>query len=172
MTEIRALRPDDDRSGFRSGDPEIDRFFLRFAGQNQFRHHLGVTYVAVEGAAIRGFVTISAAQVESAGLPAQHRRNLPGYPLPALRISRLGVAETSKGRGIGAALLRFTFGLAQETADRIGCVGLVVDAKPAAIAFYERLGFCPCGLVSGGLGDRPMPTPMFLGLGSIPRPLG
>jgi hypothetical protein len=46
--EIRALREGDDRSGFRSGDPDLDRFFLRFAGQNQFRHHVGVTHVAVE----------------------------------------------------------------------------------------------------------------------------
>ena len=44
--EIRALRPTDDRSSFQSGDEALDRFFHQYAGQNQFRHHLGITYVA------------------------------------------------------------------------------------------------------------------------------
>jgi hypothetical protein len=44
---IRRLEPGDDRSGLDSGQIELDRFFQRFAGQNQFRHHLGVTYVAM-----------------------------------------------------------------------------------------------------------------------------
>jgi predicted N-acetyltransferase YhbS len=169
MIEIRALQPGDDRSRFRSGDPDIDRFFLRFAGQNQFRHHLGVTYAAVETGQILGFVTVSPAQVESGSLPDVLRRRLPGYPLPALRLSRLGVAETAKGRGLGSALVRFAFGLAHEMADRVGCTGVLVDAKPGAVAFYDKLGFRPCETTNGELGDRPMPTLMFLGLGAIPR---
>lgn len=50
--EVRALRPEDDRTRFRSGDPDLARFFLRFAGQNRFRRHLSVTYIAVEGGTI------------------------------------------------------------------------------------------------------------------------
>lgn len=169
MTELRALRPGDDRSRFRSGDPDIDRFFLRFAGQNQFRHHIGVTYVAMDGNEVLGFVTVSAAHVESTSMPAGLRRRLPGYPLPVLRLARLGVAEVAKGRGTGSALVRFVLELAHETADRIGCVGVVVDAKRGAVAFYEKLGFRPLEWLSGELGDRPMPTPMFLALGSVPR---
>ncbi|MBP6735439.1 MAG: hypothetical protein KA142_12280 [Chromatiaceae bacterium] len=49
---IRRLAPDDDRDRFSSGHPDLDRFFHRFAGQNQFRHHVGVTYIAVEDKAI------------------------------------------------------------------------------------------------------------------------
>ena len=64
MIEIRALREQDDRGSFRSGDEDLDRFFRQFAGQNQFRHHLGVTYVAVDGQNILGFATVSAAHVE------------------------------------------------------------------------------------------------------------
>jgi len=40
--QIRALSESDDRSRFRSGDPDLDRFLQRFAGQNQFRHYVGV----------------------------------------------------------------------------------------------------------------------------------
>jgi hypothetical protein len=49
VIEIRALREGDDRSQFQSGDTDLDRFFQKFAGQNQFRHYIGVTVDVVEG---------------------------------------------------------------------------------------------------------------------------
>ena len=52
--EIRALRESDDRSAFQSGDPDLDRFLRKYAGQNQFRHHIGATYVAVERDRVAG----------------------------------------------------------------------------------------------------------------------
>lgn len=45
--------------------------------------------------------------------------------------------------GVGATLLRAVFTLALQMADDFGCVGVVVDAKPDAIASYEKLGFIP-----------------------------
>lgn len=47
MIKIRVLQADDNRDGFRSGDIDLDRFFHKFAGQNQFRLHIGTAYVAV-----------------------------------------------------------------------------------------------------------------------------
>ena len=41
--KIRALRDADDRTTFRSGHADLDRFFAQFAGQNQFRLHIGTT---------------------------------------------------------------------------------------------------------------------------------
>jgi hypothetical protein len=35
--------------------------------------------------------------------------------------------------------LRFALTLASRTADEIGCVGVVVDAKPEALAFYLQI---------------------------------
>ena len=52
----------------------------------------------------------------------------------------------------------------------LGCVGVVVDAKAEAVAFYERYGFVALDAEAGHLGDRPEPTPMFLELGAIPKP--
>ena len=75
--EIRALQEGDDRSSFRSGDADLDRFFSRFAGQNQFRHYIGVTYVAVEGSRVLGFATVAPGHVEIDRLPAPSRRGLP-----------------------------------------------------------------------------------------------
>ncbi len=59
--------------------------------------------------------------------------------------------------------------LANEMAERTGCIGVVVDAKPDAIEFYERYGFESLEVIRGTLGDRPVPQAMFLPLGSIPK---
>src|SRR5439155_25783469 len=117
------------RSQFRSGDDDLDRFFHRFAGQNQFRHYLGVTYVMMEKERVVGFVTVAPGQLEGDDIPAALRRRLPGYPLPVLRLARLAVDEGARGQGLGKQLLRFAVGLASTMAKDYGCVGIVVDAK-------------------------------------------
>ena len=170
--EIRALRASDDRSRFRSGDPDLDRFFVSFAGQNQFKHHVGVTYVAVEGRTILGFATVAPGQVEIEGLPAAARRKLPSYPLPVLRLARLAVDESARRQELGTHLLRFVLRLAIRMAADYGCVGVVVDAKPDAVAFYARHGFVEIEAVEGQSEARPQPTPMFLSMRALKGALG
>lgn len=53
--------------------------------------------------------------------------------------------------------------------EKVGCVGIIVDAKQDAIAFYEKLGFEQFEILIGQMNDRPCPTPMFLPMGSITR---
>jgi len=165
--EVRPLRPEDDRSRFRSGNADLDRFFARYAGQNQFRHHIGTTYVADDGQAIVGFVTVSASHIEIDQLPVGRRRKLPRYPLPVLRLARLAVAQSPQGQGIGMELLHAVFYLAHEMAARVGCVGVVVDAKPDAVRFYGRYGFEAIETLEGALAERTRPVSMFLPLGAI-----
>ena len=164
---VRKLEPRDDRSEFRSGNIDLDRFFQRYAGQNQFRYHIGTTYVAVQGDRIVGFVTVSSGEMVAEKLARSLRRRLPSYPLPILRLARLAVDEPFQGHGIGKLLLRVMLELALEIRDRIGCIGIVVDAKPDAVPFYSVLGFTPIDLISGSLGDRPEPVSMFLPIGQI-----
>jgi GNAT superfamily N-acetyltransferase len=164
--EIRALQRSDDRQAFRSGEEALDLFFHRYAGQNQFRHHIGTTYVAVDGKRILGFVTVSPGSLDAADLPSG--RKPPPYPVPILRVARLAVDASARGRGLGRALLRFAIELAERMMAELGCVGVVVDAKPGAQEFYERYGFVPLDVVEGSTAQRPEPTPMFLALGSIP----
>lgn len=167
--EVRKLRPSDDRSSFCSGQPDLDRFFRRFAGQNQFRHHIGTTYVAVEDDSILGFVTVAASEISVDELQSRLRRRLPRYPLPVLRMARLAVSEQAQGRGVGTLLLRHTFLLAKSLATDFGCVGVVVDAKAEAVEYYRRFGFqAVLDTVAGELNDRPIPSPLFLPLLSIP----
>lgn len=160
--EIRALREDDDRAAFHSGDGDLDRFFHRYAGQNQFRHHIGATYVAVDGGQILGYATIAPGHLEIEGLPVALRSRLPRYPLPILRLARLASAAGARGKGIGKALLRFVLRLALKMSDDYGCGGVVVDAKAESAGFYERLGFMKLEVVEGATEARPRPVEMFL----------
>ena len=170
---IRRLEPNDDRTNFRSGNVDLDRFFARYAGQNQFRHHIGTTYAAIDDyGEIVGFATVAASELTTARLSQSKRRRLPAYPLPVLRLARLAVDERHQGRGIAHTLLRAVFILAQKMATDMGCLGVVVDAKPEAVGFYGRFGFVALEAVAGQLGDRPEPLPMFLELGAIPKPSG
>lgn len=165
--EIRPLTRDDDRSEFSCGQMDLDRFFEHYAGQNQFKLHLAVTYVTVLDERIVGFATVAPSSIERATVPkARLRKRLPSYPLPVLRLARLGVDTRAQGLGIGKALLRHVLGLAIEQRDRLGCVGVVTDAKPDAIEFYEGLGFEALAGVREGL-LLSEPRPMFLGIEMI-----
>ena len=166
---VRRLRPEDDRSDFHSGNIDLDRFFQNYAGQNQFRHHIGTTYVAVDGDGILGFATVAPSEIEVERLPSSRRKRLPRYPMPVLRLARLAVDARAQGRGVGGTLLKAVFVLARTMANDYGCAGVVVDAKPEAIAFYQRYGFIEFPILAGQLGDRPEPRPMFLELGAIPK---
>jgi predicted N-acetyltransferase YhbS len=172
VIEIRALREGEDRTSFRSGDVDLDRFFHQFAGQNQFRHHLGVTYVAVQDRSVLGYATVAAAHVEIDDLPPAARRKLPRYPLPVLRLARLAVDQSTQGQGVGLQLLRFVLRLALQMADEYGCVGVVVDAKPDAEAFYAKYGFVAIEAVEGRSDARPAPTPMFLSIRAVNDAVG
>jgi predicted N-acetyltransferase YhbS len=165
--EIRALHEGDDRSRFRSGDPDLDRFLQRFAGQNQFKHHLGVTYVALEARRVLGYLTVAPGEIEIDGLPVAARKRRPRYPLPVLRLARLAVDESVKGQGLGAELLRFALQLSIRMSVEYGCIGVIVDAKPGAVDFYRRYGFVPVEAVEGQSDVRPAPTSMFLSLRAI-----
>jgi GNAT superfamily N-acetyltransferase len=166
IVEIRALTPDDDRKSFRSGDEALDLYFRRYAGQNRFRHHVGVTYLATRGERILGFVTVSPASLDADDLPSGKR--MPPFPIPVLRVARLAVDERVAGKGVGRALLRFAIELAETMQDEVGCVGLVVDALPEAVGFYERLGFIGVEVVEGGGAWLPRTRAMYLPLGAVP----
>ena len=165
--EIRLLARDDDRTTFSCGQADLDRFLEHYAGQNQFKLHLAVTYVAILENLIVGFATVSPSVIQRVTIPsARLRKRLPSYPLPVLRLARLGVDSRAQGLGIGKALLRHVLRLALEQRDRLGCVGVVTDAKPEAARFYQGLGFIPLeGAREGLLVGEPLP--MFLGIETI-----
>ncbi|MDD5389325.1 MAG: GNAT family N-acetyltransferase [Gallionellaceae bacterium] len=145
MARIELLNARHCRDGFDCGEPALNDFLLRLAGQQQ-RRGFGKTYVAVSeaGANVLGFVTVSAGQVATDQRPAHLK--LPRYPVPMLRIGRLAVSRSHQGHGIGQDLLAFALNLALEFSRSVGLYAVVVDAKhEKARALYAGLGFQACG---------------------------
>jgi len=165
--KIRLLRKEDDRSKFCSGNIDLDRFFQRFAGQNQFKHYIGSTYIATLEKNIVGYITVSPNEITAEKIHTATKKQLPHYPIPILRIARLAVERTFQGHGIGKLLLKSMLELALRLRDEAGCVGVVVDAKFEAIPFYQNLGFIHLEVLQGMLNDRPEPKPMFLSIKQI-----
>ena len=166
---VRLLRESDDRTRFRSGHDDLDRFFIRFAGQNQFRLHIGTTYVAVdERGTIAGFVTVASCSIEVRDIRKKLAKRFPQYPIPALRLARMAVAEGHQRRGVGALLVKAVFVIARDQARKVGCAFVVVDTKPGAESYYERFGFELLPVAAGEIDTRPTPRPMVLEIGAIP----
>lgn len=134
-----------DRAAFGCGEPSLDEFLARYAGQN---HRLGLatTHVLVDDeqpSKILGYSSVAMAEVRLESLQPEDQGRLPRYPLPALRLARLAVDTTAQRQGHGEALLGFVIDRARTLrATEVGVCLVVVDALHArAAAFYENYGF-------------------------------
>ena len=131
---------------FDCGIPELNDYLRKFAGQNH-RKGLGSTYVLVpaEGEPIAaGYHTLSMAQVELHSLPESHRKNLPKYPVPAVRLGRLAVDRKWQGTGLGEILLMDAIRRSVVAVQSVAAKYMIVDAKnKKAEEFYVRYGFHP-----------------------------
>ncbi|MEZ4405095.1 MAG: GNAT family N-acetyltransferase [Polyangiales bacterium] len=137
--EVRRLRQSDVVGGFRSGEPRLDGYLKRYAKENDAARR-SATWLALEEGRVAGFLTVVPGSVRSALLTGT-LPDLPGYPAPVLLLARMATDKRWKGRGVGTRLLRTTYEAALAQADAFGCVGVFVDAKPDAVAFYAKLGF-------------------------------
>lgn len=138
---VRFLQPGDDRSGFSCGDPDYDDFLRKYAGQNEFRHHVGRSIVVVDDERVVGYATFALGEIAIDALPERAARRLPHYPLPVLRLARLAVDTRYQGLGLGRMLVAEVLELALRLREEYGCVAVVVDALAGRERFYESLGF-------------------------------
>ncbi len=171
VINIRLLKSTDERRGFSCGEIELDYFFQQFAGQNQFKHYIGSTYIATDEKSIFGFINVSTGDLLRNSLPLKLRKRLPNYPLSILKITRLGVAIPFQNQGIARALLKAILLLAIEQSQKVGCIGVVVDAKDKAKEFYKKLGFIELEVEQGLPKCYRTQTPLFLTLETIKKTL-
>lgn len=164
---IRLLNKEDDKSSFDSANYELNHFFQKYASQNQFKHYIGSTYVAMLSNIIVGFITISASSIKVEEYKNKDIKKLPKYPLPILRVSRFAVDIRYQNKGIGKALLTFVLRLGVEQKHKFGCIGVVVDAKTESEAYYEQFGFENIDVIDGRIDTRPYTKTMYLSMHTI-----
>lgn len=128
---------------FTCGQPELDRFLIRYALQAQ-QANSSQTYVAVSGVEVVGFYTMVVGEVRHADAPERVVKGMPRHPIPLLVLARLAVHTNVQGRGLGAGLLLDAFGRTLQVADLVGIRALAAHAKDEqAAAFYRHFGFTP-----------------------------
>lgn len=131
-----------DRAGFHSGSEPLDRY-LREQVTQDARRRVASCFVAVADASARiaGYYTLASASVLLGQLPPAVAKKLPRYPsVPTVRMGRLAVDESLRGRGLGAALLADALDRAARA--EIAAWAMLVDAKDdAAAAFYRHHAF-------------------------------
>ncbi|MDZ4800556.1 MAG: GNAT family N-acetyltransferase [Bryobacteraceae bacterium] len=141
---VEVLASNQDRSGFRCGEPILDKYFETQVSQD-IRRFVTKCFVALDNESdlVAGFYTLASSSVSTTDLPEALVRRLPRYAnLPAARTGRLAVDQRFSGRGLGAALLGDAVARTVQSGPAAWC--LVVDAKnETAAAFYVHHGFQP-----------------------------
>jgi GNAT superfamily N-acetyltransferase len=136
-----------DASGFGCGNELLDRWLVRYAGQNE-RRDAARTFVAIAGdQTIYGYYTLIAGQLDHHEATAQTRKGLSShFPIPVAILARLAIASDRQGRGFGAALLNDALVRVCRASDQVAVRAVVVHAVDEhAAAFYERFGFKALG---------------------------
>ena len=130
-----------DRTSFLCGSDALDSYIKEHVTQD-IRRRIAACFVAVDNDHhVIGYYTLSAASVLLTDLPEHLRKKLPRYPtIPAIRMGRLAVSLSSKGTGLGGALLADV--LYRAYPSEIAAYALIVDAKDdTAVSFYKHYGF-------------------------------
>ena len=137
------LTPDMDRGGFFCGEPALDTYLQKQAGQDMRRGF--ATVVAARERAnpevVIGFYTLCAASILLTALPEDIHLKMPRYPsVPAIRLGRLAVATTHQGQHIGSLLVLDA--LHRACRNEMAWATFIVDAKnDRAATFYEKFLF-------------------------------
>ncbi len=128
------------RHDFDCGVEALNLYLQRVANQDQKRS-LTKVYVLAENERVIGYYSISAHSVTRDHLPAG--RKLGGYhEIPFLLLGRLAVDRHYQGLGYGDTLIVHAFATTMDVAQKVGIMGIVVDAKnEKAASFYEGFGF-------------------------------
>lgn len=157
---IQALSEAHDRKGFDCGDVDLNRWFSQIAKRHKDKG-VSSSFVAVDyldSAQVLGYYALSLAELMHGDLPLAQRKRLPAK-VPVYRMGRLAIAKTRHGQRIGEFLLFDAIDRVTRIAQEVSGMGLIVDAKPGAVGFYQRYGFDP-------MADHPQH--LFLPLGVVP----
>ncbi len=138
---VVALDPGADRSGFECGVEQLDRYFKTQVNQD-IKRRVTACFTALDAnGRVAGYYTLASASILLTDLPENLAKKLPRYPnVPAVRMGRLAVDQSYKGKGLGAALLADA--LRRAATAEIAAYAFVVDAKDESAAdFYAHHGF-------------------------------
>jgi GNAT superfamily N-acetyltransferase len=143
--KVEPLSEHHDRASFSCGEPDLDDYFRRRAGQDERRDVARVFVLTEDGIGVLGFYTLSTCAINPGELPKEIARKLPRYDtIPSALIGRLARDLGARGRGIGELLVADAVKRVLAADRSIAVWAILVDAKnDAAAGLYKNFGFIP-----------------------------
>jgi len=144
LTDVRrpeALDPRrHDRAGFDCGEPALDEWLRRYAGQNRRRDTAATWVIADPDLHVVAYASLAMTTTDRTAAPDALARQA-SDPIPALLLGRLAVDRRHAGAGIGTALVAHVLATAVELDAKAACRAVVVPAMTEpAVRWRERLG--------------------------------
>lgn len=132
-----------DREHFDSGEPTLDEWLRRYAGQNRRRDTAATWVIADKNDVIVAYASVAMTGIDRSAAPETLTRGGPD-PVPALLLGRLAVDHRYSMLGIGTALTAHVLATAVELNEKAACRAVVVTAlNSSSRGWWERLGFKP-----------------------------
>lgn len=127
--------------GFQCSAPELTKWLLERARQNQASGASRCFVVCDEQQHVVGYYALAAGAVSHEDAPGRIRRNMPN-PIPVIVLGRLAVHVDRVGQGNGRGLLKDAVQRTLQTCEQVGARALLCHASDeAAKAFYLKHGF-------------------------------
>lgn len=147
MTDLRRPEPLDparhDRGGFDSGEPALDDWLRRYAGQNRRRRTAATWVITTPDDTVVAYASLAMTAIDRRAAPVAVAKHAPD-PVPALLLGRLAVDRACAGLGVGTALVAHVLATAVEINTKATCRAVVATAlHDRARRWWERLGFHP-----------------------------
>jgi GNAT superfamily N-acetyltransferase len=147
LTELRRPTPLDPgrhkRDQFDSGEPSLDEWLRRYAGQNRRRNTAATWVITTVDDVVVAYASVAMTGIDRSAAPAGLIKGSPD-PVPALLLGRLAVDRNHVNLGVGTALTLHVLATAVELNEKAACRALVVTAlNQSARTWWERLGFHP-----------------------------
>ncbi|WP_374575958.1 N-acetyltransferase [Phenylobacterium sp.] len=142
---VEPLQNAHDRKAFACGQPGLDDWFKRRAGQDE-RRNLARVFVALDDdLGVLGFYSLSAFTLALEDLPPDLAGKLPrSDAIPAALIRRLARDLRVKGQGVGDLLLADALQRILGVTGDLAVFAILVNAEDeAARVFYAAFGFKP-----------------------------
>ncbi len=146
MTELKrpaSLDPRHDREQFDSGEPVLDGWLRRYAGQNRRRDTAATWVIADADDVVVAYASVAMTGIDRSAAPEVLAKGAPD-PVPALLLGRLAVDHRYANVGVGTALAAHVLATAVELNHKAACRAVVVTALTEhARTWWERFGFRP-----------------------------
>ncbi len=131
------------RDQFTSGEPSLDEWLRRYAGQNRRGNTAAVWVIADRRYRVVCYATLSMTSVDRAASPAPLAKGAP-MQVPALLVGRLATDTRTTGLGLGSRVVKHVLATAAELNQKAACRAVVVTAlNPTAFRWWQRFGFEP-----------------------------